>query len=181
MSQTQNRNYKTHETLVQQVWHSCLGKIILLVVIGAVLLIIAHFNIPSEEQMKAETTDNIYQCLLDNDSIRTDDIDDAVHNMSYIFTTADTVPNEDVVASFEKFNELKYYRHAFHATMLIHNNIHPEGVTAGIGILGFVIPTVNYSDMLLRTGIMHKGYDQKVIRRVTVGSESFGSDPELGL
>ena len=35
--------------------------------------------------------------------------------------------------------------------------------------------------MLLRTGIMHKGYDQKVIRRVTVGSESFGSDPELGL
>jgi hypothetical protein len=101
--------------------------------------------------------------------------------MSYIFTTADTVPNEDVVASFNKFNELKYYRHAFHSTMLIHNNLHPEGVTAGIGILGIVIPTVNYSDMLLRTGIMHKGYDQKVIRRVTVGSESFGSDPELGL
>jgi len=182
MFQSQNRNYKTNESLAQQFWHTCLGKLTIGFGILLALLIFAHLTIPDEDTMMMEMTDNVYQCLEANDSIKTDDIDDAVNNLTNIFTTVEELPNKEVIEMYEKYNELKYHRHAFHATTRMYNNMHPDGTLAGIGLFGIVIPTINYSDMLLRTGIMHKGYDQKIIQSTVIsGGESFGSDPELGL
>lgn len=181
MQQIQNRDYKTNDSLSHQFMQSCLGKMTIALVAIIILLILAHVNIPGEEAMLAEMTDNIYQCIEANDSTKTDDIDDAVNNLANIFTTADSLPNKEVLESYEKFNELKYYRHAFYATTRLHNNLNPYGALAGVGFFGIVIPTVNYSDLLLRTGVMHKGYDQKIIKSTAPQNEDLGVNPDLGI
>ena len=182
MQQTDRGNYKTRESMISQLWHSCFGKLIALVGIIIVLMAIGHFTIPDEETMMAEMDDNIRQCIESNDSIKTDWIDDAVNNVGYIFTHADSIPKQEIIDNFEKYNKLEYYRHTFYATTLLHNNFNPDGIRVGIGIFGIVIPTVNFNDFLFKIGPMHKGYDQKPIKATIIkGGQSFGSDPELGL
>ena len=69
MQQTNRGNYRTKETLAQQFWHSCFGKLTILAGIIAVLFVIGHLTIPDEETMMAEMDDNIRQCIEANDSI----------------------------------------------------------------------------------------------------------------
>ena len=177
-----NNSYRTKETLAQQFYHSCFGKLVIaLAVIGAALLV-AYITVPDEETMMTEMDDNIRQCIEANDSIKNDWIDDAINNIGYIFTTADSIPNQEIIDNFNQYNRLQYYRHTFYATTLLHNNFRPEGTNVGIGIFGIVIPTVNFNDFLFRLGPMHKGYDQKPVKStIVVGGQSFGNDPELGL
>jgi len=181
MQQTARGNFRTQESLSHQFLHSCLGKLVILAGICGVLLVIARFTVPDEETMMNEMTDNIRQCIEANDSIKQDWIDDAINNIGYIFTYADSIPNQEILGNFYKYNKVEYHRHTFYATTLLHNNFKPDGVRVGIGIFGVVIPTVNFNDFLFRIGPMHKGYDQKIIKRSISGEPSFGSDPELGL
>ena len=182
MQQTPRGNFRTQESLSHQFLHSCLGKLVILAGICGVLLVVARFTIPDEETMMAEMTDNIRQCIEANDSIKQDWIDDAINNVGYIFTHADSIPNEEILGNFYKYNKVEYHRHAFYATALLHNNFKPDGVRVGIGVFGVVIPTVNFNDFLFKIGPMHKGYDQKIIKKTIItGEPSFGSDPELGL
>ena len=182
MQQTDRGNYRTQESFAHEFRHSCLGKILILAVFIGALMVIGHLTVPDEETMMTEMTDNIRQCIADNDSIKTDWIDDCVNNVGYIFTDADSVINEEVYQNFLKYNELGYYRHWFYATTLLHNNFRPEGTRVGVGIFGLVIPTMSFDEFLFRIGPMHKGYDQKPVRATIIkGGESFGSDPELGL
>ena len=182
MQQNTDRDYRTKETLAQQFYHSCLGKLIILAAVTGALLLIAHLTVPDEETMMMEMEDNILQCIEANYSIKTDWIDDAVNNIGYIFTSADSVPNQEILDNFNKYNKLQYYRQTFYAKTLLHNNFKPEGIRVGIGIFGIVIPTVNFNDFLFRLGPMHKGYDQKPVQStIIIGGESFGNDPELGL
>ena len=185
MQQTDRGNYKTKESMISQLWHSCFGKLIALVGIIIVLMAIGHFTIPDEETMMAEMDDNIRQCIESNDSIKTDWIDDAVNNVGYIFTTADSIPDQELIDNFNECNELKYYRHSFYATTLLHNNFKPDGIRAGIGIFGIVIPTVNFNDFLFRIGPMHRGYEQKIIQSTTItntnNTEDWSNSADLGL
>jgi len=182
MQQTNRGNYRTKETLAQQFWHRCFGKLTIFAGINAVLLVIGNMTIPDEETMMAEMDDNIRQCIEANDSIKNDWIDDAVNNIGYIFTTADSIPNQEIIDNFNACNKLEYYRHSFYATTLLHNNFKPEGIRVGIGIFGVVIPTVNFNDFLFRLGPMHRGYDQKVIfQSTTTSGENWSNNPELGL
>ena len=182
MQQSNRGGFRTKESITSQLWHSCLGKLLFLLGILVVLFVIARFTIPDEETMMTEMDDNIRQCIEANDSIKTDWIDDAVNNIGYIFTTADSIPNQELINNFNEHNTLKYYRHSFYATTLLHNNFKVDGIRVGIGIFGVVIPTVNFNDFLFRIGPMHKGYDQKVIRSTIVGgTENWSNNPELGL
>lgn len=182
MEQIDRGRYRTKETLSQQFTHSCLGKIIILGAILGLVLFAAYATVPDEDTMMGEMEDNIRQCIEANDSIKNDWIDDTINNVGYIFTEADSAVNQEMLDNFNRYNKLEYYRHTFHSTALLHNNFHPEGIRAGIGIFGIVIPTVNFNDFLMRLGPMHRGYDQKVIRSTIItGGESFGSNPELGL
>ena len=182
MQQTPRGNFRTQESLSHQFLHSCLGKLVILAGICGVLLVVARFTIPDEETMMTEMTDNIRQCIEANDSIKQDWIDDAINNVGYIFTHADSIPNEEILGNFYKYNKVEYHRHAFYATTLLHNNFKPDGVRVGIGVFGVVIPTVNFNDFLFKIGPMHKGYDQKPVRSTIIrGGYDFGSNPELGL
>lgn len=181
MYQQDRGSFRKQESLLSEFSHSCLGRLILFVAIVTVLAILAIMTKPSEQTMREEMTDNIRQCIEANDSIATDWIDDAVNNVGYIFTEADTLGHDgSQLSTFNQYNRLEYYDHTLFATMRLFNNYRVEGVRCAIGIFGIVIPTVNFNDFLLRVGPMRKDYNQPIIRTNIGDDEYIGENPDLG-
>ena len=183
MYQAENTNFKTNRSFTQEFTRSCLGRIIIAGVIILVGLLVAYFTAPKESDMDAEMTDNLMQCLEVNDGIKGDAVDDYVHNITFIFTTADTtVIPKDKLDTYYKYNRLESYRHTFYSTSIIYNNMHPEGTRVGIGIFGVIIPTVLYEDILLDVGPVHKGYEQKLNQAPIAApeeEEDLGENPNI--
>ena len=181
MYQADNTNFKTNQSFTQEFTRSCLGRIIIAGVIILVGLLVAYFTAPKESDMNAEMEDNIMQCLEVNDAVKGDAVDDYVHNLTFIFMTADTtyIP-QDVLETYYKYNRLESYRHTFYSTSYIHNNMHPEGTRVGVGIFGIIIPTVLYEDILLEVGPVHKGYEQKLNQApIQQDDEDLGENPNI--
>ena len=150
MEQDARNSYRTQQSVAQEFYHSCLGKIIILLVFLGILFVIAVMTVPSDEKMQTEMMDNIRECIQENDSIKGDGIDDAVANLSRIFTEADSTFNDkEAMEAFHKYNKLEIYRHSFYSTARLRNNLSAEGIRVGIGIFNLVIPTVKYSDIIL--------------------------------
>ena len=72
--------------------------------------------------------------------------------------TASTTPSpildessakQELLEAFNKYNKLEIYRHSFYSTARLRNNLSAEGIRVGVGIFGFVIPTIKYSDIIL--------------------------------
>ncbi len=181
MYQAENTNFKTNQSFTQEFTHSCLGRIIIAGVILLVAMLVAYFTAPKEDDMNMEMTDNIMQCLEVNTDVKGDVVDDYVHNLAFIFTTADTtVIPKDIIETYYKYNRLESYRHTFFSTTYIHNNMHPEGTRVGVGVFGLIIPTVLYKDILLDVGPIHKGYEQKLDHVVVEPQEvDLGVTPEI--
>ena len=93
MYQKDHGSYRNKESLLAEFQHSCLGRVVISAAILAVIAIIAIITCPSEETMYEEMNDNIRQCIEEKDSLAIDWIDDAINNVGYIFTTADTTIN----------------------------------------------------------------------------------------
>ena len=175
----QNDNYRQPDSFFYAFRHSCLGKLIILLVIIGVFAIIAMFTRPSDSMMLWQTEDNIKECLIASDSIQSDAIDDYVHNLGNIFTVADSMEvSEEVRKAYHMYNRLEVYRHTFYATAYLKNNLHPEGVRVGFGAFGLIVPTVLYKDILLDVGPVHKGYNQKIIK-TGVPDTDLGSNPNI--
>ena len=180
MDQTSNGNFKKNESPIQAFYHSCLGKIAILIGILILLFIVAIMTKPTQEEMEMEMVDNILQCIQANDSIQGDDIDDQVNNMNSVFSRADTAKiNKELLTSLKKNNKLEIYNHSFFRTSYIINNIHPAGVRVGIGMFSVVYPTVLYKDLLLNVGPMQKKYKDGVIRTGTINNHDLGTNPAV--
>ena len=180
MDQTSNGNFKKNESPIQAFYHSCLGKIAILIGILILLFIVAIMTKPTQEEMEMEMVDNILQCIQANDSIQGDDIDDQVNNMNSVFSRADTAKiNKELLTSLKKNNKLEIYNHSFFRTAYIINNIHPAGVRVGIGMFSVVYPTVLYKDLLLNVGPMQKNYKDGVIRSTIVKPADLGTNPAV--
>jgi hypothetical protein len=180
MHQNDRGSYRNKESLFNEFRHSCLGRIIMTAAILGVIGIIAIITCPSEQTMREEMHDNIRQCIEANDSLTTDWIDDAVNNIGYIFTSADSMANSDAMTNFNKHNTLTYHNHTFFSTMRLYNTFKVQGMRCGIGIFGIVIPTVNFNDFLLRSGPMRKDYNQPIIRNTYGDDDYMGETPDLG-
>ena len=179
----QNRgDYRKNESLFSEFSHSCLGRAVFAAIIIVVIATVAIMTRPSEEYMYNEMTDNIIECLQKRDSIDTDWIDDAVNNIGYMLTTADTTNIPDEMEVFNKQNTMVYHDHTLYATMRLYNNFHVEGERCGIGLFGIVIPTVNFNDFISRGGTMRRDYNQpvKVNNTNDDSYEDFGENPDLG-
>ena len=177
MYQSDRGSYRTHENLFSMFYHTCLGKLVILAAILGVLAVIAHLTRPSEQKMRAEMLDNIRQCIESPDSLHTDAIDDAVANLGYIFTNADSVVDVALLNNFKKYNRLEFYDRWLYTSMHVFNNFHSDGIRCGVGIFGLVIPTVNFNDLLLRVGPVRKDYNQPIIEYSE--DEYFGTTPDL--
>ena len=180
MDQTSNGGFKKNESALQAFYHSCLGKIAILIGILIVLFIVALMTKPTQEEMEMEMVDNILQCIEANDSIQGDDIDDQVNNLNSMFSRADTAKiNKELLTSLKKNNRLEIYNHSFFRTAYIINNIYPQGTRVGVGMFGVVYPTVIYKDLLLNVGPMQKDYKDGVIRSTVIKTHDLGVNPPV--
>lgn len=180
MADNQNQSFKTKQNLMQEFFHSCFGKILILFAVFALLMLIALFSRPSKEQVTLEMQDNIRECLQENDSIRRDGVDDAVNNFFNIFTEAEKTPNDsDLVAAYRKYNRLEVYPHTFYTTARIINNIHTSGVRVGIGIFGVVIPTISYRDLVLFVNPIKNYNKTRIVTPPVVTDDDLGDNPNI--
>ena len=167
--------FRKKESVAKALSHTCLGRIVILAGFGLVLLIVAYITAPTESDMQREMEDNMIQCLEEHGKASGDLIDDFVHNITYTLTNSDStrIP-EETWAAYKKHNRLESGRHNFYSTTYLYNNMHPEGIRVGIGFFFVVIPTINYSDILLDITPMLKGYDQqKLIEQPDSTNEGF--------
>ena len=180
MDQTSNGGFKKNESPLQAFYHSCLGKLVILIGVLIILFIVALMTKPTQEEMEMEMVDNILQCIEANDSIQGDEIDDQVNNLNNMFSRADTAKiNKELLTSLKKNNRLEIYNHSFFRTAYILNNIYPQGVRVGIGMFGIVYPTVLYKDLLLNVGPMQKDYKDGIIRSTVIKPTDLGTNPAV--
>lgn len=179
MAQDARNSYRTQQSVAQEFYHSCLGKIIILLVFLGILFVIAVMTVPTDEKMQTEMMDNIRECIQENDSIKGDGIDDAVANFSRIFTEADSTFNDkEAMEAFHKYNKLEIYRHSFYSTARLRNNLSAEGIRVGVGIFNVVIPTVKYSDIILFVSTI-KNYNKERLIEPMPQDEYVGENPNI--
>ena len=179
MEQDAKNSYRTKQSVAQEFYHSCLGKIVILIAILLVLFVVAVITVPSEAKMQSEMMDDILECIHDNDSIKGDGIDDTIANFGRIFSEADsTEADKELLEAFNKYNKLEIYRHSFYSTARLRNNLSAEGIRVGVGIFGFVIPTVKYSDIILFVSTF-KNYNKERLIDPPSQDEYVGENPNI--
>ena len=179
MEQDIRNSYRSKQSLPQEFFHSCLGKIVILLAILLVLFIIAALTVPSDQKMESTMMDNIHECIQQNDSIKGDAIDDAVANISRIFTEADTTINDkEVMEAFHKYNKLEIYHHSFYSTARLRNNLSTDGIRVGIGIFNIIIHTIKYSDIILFVSTI-KNYNKERLIEPTPQDIYVGENPNV--
>ena len=175
-----NRDVYKKESLAQQFFGSCLGKIVTLGLLMVVLMVIAIITVPTDSMVKWQMEDNIRELLQDNDGIKGDDIDQAIDNFSNIFTHADTTANDkEIMKVYHKYNKLQVHHHTLFSTARVYNNLHPDGVRVGIGVFTGVIPTVKTSDLLLDVGPVRGDYNKKLVPEEGIPDQDMGENPNL--
>jgi hypothetical protein len=174
-------NYGDGEkNFIQRLLSSKSGRIIFVSGVIIFILFFVYISAPTKKEMTRVMTDNVMQCLEDNNRYRGDAIDDFVHNLGYSFTEADTTEiAPEVIETYHKYNELVPHRHLFYSTAYIHNNLHPDGIRVGVGFLGFIFSTVQYTDLLLDVEPVHKGYDQKLLDPAEIKEADLGTNPNV--
>jgi hypothetical protein len=151
------------KNILQEFFHSCLGKIVIFLGVLLVLYIFAIITVPTKKMMLEEAFDNIQECLQDNDSIKADEIDEFINNISRTISVADTTKtNKEVLNTFLKYNTLMVYSHLGFKTVHIVNGIYPQGERIGIGLFQTVISTVNYNDLVVTTGAVRGDYNKQL-------------------
>ena len=110
MDQFHSDSYKK-KSLLQEFFGSCLGRLVILLFVLLFLYIFALITIPSKKMMLEETVDNIHECLQENDSIKADEIDEIINNISRTINVADTtLTNPELFKAFLKYNRLAVYK-----------------------------------------------------------------------
>jgi hypothetical protein len=169
------------KNILQEFFHSCLGKIVIFLGVLLVLYIFAIITVPTKKMMLEEAFDNIQECLQDNDSIKADEIDEFINNISRTISVADTTKtNKEVLNTFLKYNTLIVYSHLGFKTVHIVNGIYPQGERIGIGLFQTVISTVNYNDLVVTTGAVRGDYNKQLNAPVEVPDSLYtGENPNV--
>ena len=169
------------KNILQEFFHSCLGKIVIFLGVLLVLYIFAIITVPTKKMMLEEAFDTIQECLQDNDSIKADEIDEFINNISRTISVADTTKtNKEVLNTFLKYNTLIVYSHLGFKTVHIVNGIYPQGERIGIGLFQTVISTVNYNDLVVTTGAVRGDYNKQLNAPVEVPDSLYtGENPNV--
>ena len=169
------------KNILQEFFHSCLGKIVIFLGVLLVLYIFAIITVPTKKMMLEEAFDNIQECLQDNDSIKADEIDEFINNISRTISVADTTKtNKEVLNTFLKYNTLMVYSHLGFKTVHIVNGIYPQGERIGIGLFQTVISTVNYNDLVVTKGAVRGDYNKQLNAPVEVPDSLYtGENPNV--
>ncbi|SNU03789.1 hypothetical protein SAMN06298211_103176 [Prevotellaceae bacterium MN60] len=158
-----NRDRYKKQSLLREFSNSCAGRLIIFAGILLVLYVVALATIPSNDKVMTETMDNIHECLQDNDSIKADELDETLSNISRTLMNADTTyTNPEMLKMFHKYNRLEVYRHPGYKTVHVINGLYPQGRRISIGVFGCVISTIHYTDLVLSTGAARGDYGKSL-------------------
>ena len=175
-----NRNVYKRQGIFDEFTGSCLGKLIIMAVFILGLCVLAIISVPSENEMFAETEDNIRQCIQDNTEKKGDIVDELVWNIGRSFSAADsTLDNKEALEAFAKYNTIDVFRHSLYSTARLSNSTHPEGIRVAVGIFGFVISTVHYNDIVLDFGPVRGNYDDQLIKSENVPEEDLNDSTSI--
>ena len=162
MDQFNSDTYKK-QGIVQEFFNSCLGKIVIFLGVLLCLYIFALITVPSRDIMLVETVDNVHECLQENDSIKADEIDEFINNISRSFSAADTAKTKrEVFKAFLKYNALEVYSHPGFKTVYLFNSMYPQGCRIGIGAFQTVFSTLHYEELVLSNGAARGDYGKKL-------------------
>lgn len=176
-----NKSEYHKQSLASEFMRSCLGKVIMLVAVILLFLLAAKLTVPSDEQMMFGTLDGVCQCIQQSHGVPGDKSDDIVRNgIATISHETDSAKKDTILADFHKFNRVEIYHHTFFSTAYIISNFNSRGERAAVGILGMVIPTVNFNDFVLRNGPIRKEYNQRIIKQTITSDTYMGDNPDLG-
>lgn len=175
-----NKNVYKRRGLFDEFTGSCLGKLIIAAAFIILLCFLAAISVPGEKEMLAETDDNIRQCIQDNIEKKGDIVDELVWNIGRTFTAADTTLNDkEALQTFAKYNAVAVFDHGLYSTARISNGTHPEGVRVTIGFFGFVISTIQYSDIVMDVGPIRGNYEEGLIKTIAVPDDYMGDSTNI--
>ncbi len=177
--QTNKDLYQKDETIIHMFTHSCLGQLFILFAIVAIVAVVAMFTVPSEQDMISKVSVGIRQCIESNYDVKGDKIDDAVRNLSTVFSVTDSLAEDTYMDDFHRYNTLEVREHTLYSTVFVRNNLSPSGIRVGIGLFGMVFPTVSFDDMILRAGPVRREYNQRILKTNYAG-EDLGNNPDFG-
>lgn len=178
MQQTDSKQFQKH-SFADLFLNSCLGKIAIIIGITALILVVAKVTVPSKAKMEMEIEDDIRECIEQCQAKDADKSDDLVRNTMSVFTHADkNSEDEETMDMFWKHNSIEIYRHMFFSTAYMRNNAIPNGKRVGLGVFGLVIPMLDYSDFIMRTGPIRKEYNQRIIQNEFSVDVEPGMDPD---
>ena len=159
---------------------SCLGRFIIIGILTAIVLFVAKATVPSKAKMESEMNDDIIQCIQECQAKFADGSDDLVRNTMSVFTHADSIPDDDTMDTFRKHNRIVYYKHTFYHTAYLFNNVIPDGKRVGVGVFGLVIPSLDFSDFIMRMAPLRKDYNQRIIKNEFSVDGDPEQDPDFG-
>lgn len=171
-----SNSFRNKKSLSPFLLHSCLGQLILSISVLLVLFVIACITNPSGTRMKTEMWDNIRQSIESDDPLDQDGIDVFVNNLSYTFSSADTLVNEELRREFLDNNDTLFFNHLFFSTMYVNNHYGMKPERCGIGIFGMVIPTANFKRFLPQD-IPYSVPGEQLLPAGDGGDEYYGETP----
>lgn len=177
MQQTENGEFRTKESPIKLFLHTCLGKIVLALVVFVILLVVALLTNPTDKKMRDEMEDNIKQSIWSRDSIEVDDLDIFVSNIGHTFTHWSDSVTIDMKNRMRRFNTNTkiFERKTFYSTMRLTCGF--KGVyekLVGLGIFGMVVPLVDFNQFVPREGPL-PNYDNPRLIQGGEGEEYFGT------
>lgn len=181
MDQFNSDKYKK-QGILQEFFNSCLGKIVILLFVLLGLYIFALITVPSQKMMLVETVDNIHECLQENDSVKADEIDEFINNISRTISVADTAQtSQEVFKAFLKYNRLEVFSHPGFKTVHVYNGIYPQGRRISVGLFQTVISTLNYEDLVVSTGAARGDYNKRLNAPIEIPEEDqdLGDNPNI--
>lgn len=180
MYQSDRGDYRTHESLLGMFFNSCLGKVVIALLVLLLLTIVAWITCPSDAHMREEMNDDLVQCIQKNDSVNMDPIDEFIANIGYFFSKAKTPLDRPTELAFRKYNRMEIYNHGAFSTMYVFNNMYAEGKRCALGIFGMVIPMLSYSEILLSVEPIRDEFEPKQVEiQVSRDTTEFGEIPNL--
>lgn len=112
----------------------------------AILAVIAHFTMPSDEKMIDKAEDEIMEFVTDNAKKLGNKLSSGIGDLASLLLLSDDVSNS-VKSRVLKDNKLVVKDHWLWKTVEVVNDKHPDGTRVGFGLFGLAFVDVSASDL----------------------------------
>ena len=149
-TEVQQKQKKDEEFTNAQIGFSALIVIILALLPIGILLFIAHATVPSESDHYDKVMDDVRTCVKDEFQNAGDDAIPGLGSLASLIMD-NGITDSYIDKYFNRSNRIKYEKSLFWSSAYIVNSKYKNGTKVSFGIFGFVIPAVEWDDIVLLT------------------------------